>query len=77
MSEDGVTIGSAKNPWRNFKNIETYDFSGIEDIIADFDEDAPYEIYNLNGVKAGDNIDALSSRALHHLSGQVCEEKSQ
>ncbi|MDE6299633.1 MAG: leucine-rich repeat domain-containing protein, partial [Muribaculaceae bacterium] len=61
MSEDGVVFGSMIDPWKLFKNVETYDFStGIDDVIADFNENAPYEIYNINGVKAGDNINALA-----------------
>ncbi|MDE5887162.1 MAG: leucine-rich repeat domain-containing protein, partial [Muribaculaceae bacterium] len=60
MSEDGVVF-SRLDPWKNFRNIEEYDFStGIDDVITDFNENAPYEIYNINGVKAGDNINALS-----------------
>ena len=47
-------------PWKNFNKIEVYDFSGIEEIIIDdLNENVPYEIYNINGVKAGDNINAL------------------
>lgn len=61
MSEDGVVYSSMINPWKNFKNIEEYDFTtAIDDVTADFKESAPYEIYDINGVKAGDNINALS-----------------
>ena len=59
MSEDGVVFSSVIDPWKNFKKVETYDPAGIDDVIADFNENAPYEIYNINGVKAGDNINAL------------------
>ena len=57
---EAVAKCKTKNPWKNFNKIKAYDFSGIEEIIADFNENAPYEIYNINGVKAGDSINALT-----------------
>lgn len=50
----------AINPWKNFSNIEAYEFLGIEEISTDFNSEDPYEVYNLNGVKVGDSIDALT-----------------
>lgn len=47
------------DPWRRFVTIGEHDFNGIEEVIADFDGDAPYEIYNLNGVRVGDSIETL------------------
>lgn len=49
------------DPWKNFRKIWNYDFSGIADVISDLDEDAPCEIFNLNGVKVGDSFDTLAS----------------
>ncbi|MDE6792806.1 MAG: leucine-rich repeat domain-containing protein [Muribaculaceae bacterium] len=61
LTEDGIILSSFKDPWKNFKNIEEYDFTNaIDNVTADFKESAPYEIYDINGVKAGDNINALS-----------------
>ena len=45
------------SPWRYFYNIPT----GIDDVVADSDNDAPCEIFNLNGVKVADNADNLPS----------------
>ena len=59
----GASVEKCKtiDPWKNFNKIEAYDFSGIEEIIIDdFNENVPYEIYNINGVKAGDNINVLA-----------------
>ena len=47
-------------PWKYFSNIEEYDFSGIEDVFAEFDSTLPYEVYNLNGVMIGNSIDNLA-----------------
>ena len=47
-------------PWVFFSNIEEYDFSGIEDVFAEFDSTLPYEVYNLNGVMIGNSIDNLA-----------------
>ena len=60
LSEDGVVYSSVINPWKNFKTIEAYNPAGIDDILTDSDEDAPCEIYDLRGVKAGDNIKSLA-----------------
>lgn len=51
-------------PWKEFAKIEAYDFGGVNDIVADMQGDidysAPYEIYNFNGVKVGDNKESLA-----------------
>lgn len=47
-------------PWRTFSKIEAYEFLGIEDISADFNSEQLYEVYNFNGVKVGDNTEALA-----------------
>lgn len=50
-----------REPWRQFRYIIPYDFSCIiEDISIDFYVDAPCEIYNLNGVKAGNSLEGLA-----------------
>ena len=47
------------SPWKFFYNITDEAYSGVEDVIADFNEDAPCEVFNLNGVKVGENTDNL------------------
>ena len=59
MSEAGVAASKDIIPWKNFKNIQIFDPSSIEEIIDDFNENAPYEVFNLNGVKMADTTDNL------------------
>ncbi len=47
-------------PWKYFSKIETYDFSGIDDVSVDLDNTTPCEVYNLNGVMIGNSIDNLA-----------------
>ena len=42
-------------PWKSFRNYSDEAYSGVENVIADFNEDAPYEVFNLNGVKAAES----------------------
>lgn len=49
------------NPWKNFKSIKEYGFSGIEDITADIDSNAPYEVYTINGTMIGHTTEGLDS----------------
>ena len=42
-------------PWKSFRNYSDEAFCGVENVIADFNEDAPYEVFNLNGVKAAES----------------------
>ena len=60
MTEDGVVMSSIIDPWKNFKKVEAYDFNGMDDVIADSDEVAPGEIYNLNGVKVGTSFEGIA-----------------
>lgn len=48
------------DPWKNFKTIEAYDFSGIEDIIADETSSTPCSVYTFSGVKVGNSIEELA-----------------
>ena len=59
MSEAGKDVSKDIDPWKNFKNVKVYDPASIEENIADFNEDAPCEVFNLNGVKIADSIDNL------------------
>ncbi|MDE6370807.1 MAG: leucine-rich repeat domain-containing protein [Duncaniella sp.] len=60
MTEDGMMLGRYIEPWKNFKHVSLFDPAGIEEISADFDENAPCEIYNLSGVKVSDTIEGLT-----------------
>ena len=60
-----VPVGSLSayekvDPWRNFWNIEEYDFSGVVDITIDDYSNCPVEIYNLSGNKVGSSKESLS-----------------
>ena len=55
------TLFMAVSPWKFFYNITDAAYSGVEDVIADFNEDAPCEVFNLNGVKVGESTDNLPS----------------
>ena len=46
-------------PWKSFYNITDEPYSGVENVIADFNEDAPYDVFNLNGVKVAESTDNL------------------
>ena len=59
MSEAGKDVSKDIDPWKNFKNVKVYDPASIEDNIADFNEDALCEVFNLNGVKIADSTDNL------------------
>lgn len=46
-------------PWKYFKNIKEIDFAGIEDVAVSNNPDS-CEVYNLNGMKVGDNTENLA-----------------
>ncbi len=47
------------DPWKNFANIEAYDFAGIDGAVTDA-ADAPREVYNANGVLVSDTTEGLA-----------------
>lgn len=47
------------SPWKYFKNIKAFDFSGVDQITSDIDFSSPLEVYTLNGVHIADSIDSL------------------
>ena len=59
MSATGKDASKDIDPWKNFKNVKVYDPASIEENIADFNEVAPCEVFNLNGVKIADSTDNL------------------
>ena len=64
VPKGAVDTFKATTPWNKFNKIEEYDFGGVTDVIADksgeIDYTHPYEIYNFNGAKVGDNKDTLA-----------------
>ncbi len=50
----------AIDPWKNFNTIQEHAFSGIDDIAADIDFDAPYEVYNVSGVMIGNTTTGIA-----------------
>lgn len=57
---DALDRCKAIDPWKNFQNIEAYDFNaGIEAILGDFDENAPCEIFTLGGMRMAGGLDGL------------------
>ncbi len=75
LTEEGMKQYSLKDPWKNFKNVELYDPSGIENVAADFDVNAPYQVYNLSGVKvAEDSTDGLPSGLYLRRQGTITEK---
>lgn len=61
-------------PWLYFANIKETDFSGIEDVIADLDPDAPIEVFNINGVKVADAIDNLPAGIYIIRQGKITKK---
>ena len=59
MSEAGKEAAKDIKPWKYFKNIEVYVPASIDEVIADFNEDALCEVFNLNGVKVAESTDNL------------------
>ena len=61
LSEKGLEIGKLIDPWGLFDNIRVYDFPNVvSEISADFDENEPYEVFTLEGVKVADSADGLA-----------------
>ncbi|MCH5215760.1 MAG: leucine-rich repeat domain-containing protein, partial [Muribaculaceae bacterium] len=59
MPAKGLEKAKEIAPWKHFRRNQEYDFGGVTDVIADkageIDYTHPYEIYNFNGAKVGDN----------------------
>lgn len=75
MSEEGIRLGSLTDPWKNFKTIKIFNPSGIDEVIRDFDENAPYEVYNFDGLKVAENsIDGLMPGLYIRKQGKKIEK---
>lgn len=61
VAPGGLQAARKTAPWSYFMNIQEKVFSGIEDIKSEIDTDAPIEVYNLNGVKIGEDTEGLPS----------------
>ena len=60
LSEKGLEKGKSIVPWRMFDNIQVYDPAGVSEISSDFDENEPYEVFSLDGIKVADSADGLA-----------------
>ena len=74
MSEAGKEAAKDIEPWKNFKNIKVYVPASIDEVIADFNEDAPYEVFNLNGVKVAESTDNLPAGIYIVRQGNVVKK---
>ena len=61
VAKGGLNKAQNTEPWMYFVDIKEKDFAGIEEVITDFDPNAPVEVYNLSGEKVADNVDNLPS----------------
>ncbi len=59
VPKDAVEKCKQIDPWKNFSSILEYDFSGVEGVAADMDVNKSVEIYNINGMKAGSDLNGL------------------
>ena len=60
LSEKGLEKGKSIVPWGLFDNIQVYYPAGVSEISADFDENEPYEVFTLEGVKVADSAYGLA-----------------
>lgn len=47
-------------PLEVFQNIEAFDFSSLDEVSVDFNEEIPYEIYNAKGIKVSNTTEGLA-----------------
>ncbi len=59
VRESAIDDIKATVPWGLFLNIEATDFSGIGDVAVDDAQAAPAEVFDLNGVRLGSDVDNL------------------
>lgn len=71
LSEEGLKQSTSIDPWKNFANIKKYISTGIDDVIADNDDAAPGEFYNLNGVKVGNGVEGLAPGLYLRRQGNI------
>lgn len=74
LSKSGITLSSTTSPWQYFNSIKEYDPAGIEDVVADFNADEPYEVYNILGVKVADTTDGLAPGIYIIRQGKVVKK---
>lgn len=60
VKEGALERAQKIDPWKNFSNIQTKKFSGVDSAVAGFDESLPVSVFGLNGVYVGDNVDSLA-----------------
>lgn len=57
VPEESIIYYRIVDGWKDFFNIEA---SGIEEVIADYRDDMPIEVYGANGVKVADGVEGLA-----------------
>lgn len=60
LTEEAIDIAKTLQPWNIFRNIQVYNSTGIDEVIADIDEALPYEIFDFNGMKVGHSREGLT-----------------
>lgn len=60
VPESAISLFKEKCPWMYFKNIVAFDFSSLDEVSVDFDEDVPCEIYNSKGLKVSNTTEGLA-----------------
>ncbi len=74
MTKNGVALSTEIDPWKNFVDVKEYVPTGVDDVIADTDEAAPCEIYNLNGVKVGNGVESLAPGLYIRRNGNTTDK---
>lgn len=67
----GLRQASSTSPWMYFNNIKESGFGDIRDVIADFNMEAPIEVYNLNGTKVANCTNNLPTGIFIIRQGNV------
>ena len=60
FTKNAVSKCKTIQPWKYFKSIKAYEFSGVDGILGDDDVNIPCEVYSLNGVKIAESTDNLA-----------------
>ena len=75
VPEEAIEKCRQIDPWRNFRNIQAYDFAtGVVEIEDDINSDEPYEVYNLNGIKISSSMENLAPGLYIVTQGSVVKK---
>lgn len=60
VPEEAVEKCKQIDPWKNFNSILSYDFSGIEETVVDINNEDPFEVFSVDGIRVSSNsLDGL------------------